>query len=145
MAAFARAAFSVTAFSPSAFAFDAAAQDDGDTHDGFDEDSHRLVKEEQSRKDKEFLSKRQRAREILTQAWAETHPGPVAAEVKALAAPYVERLESGSLRVDYKALQRQKALDELLAFQDALREEFQARIRAFEDDEEDVMILTLAL
>ena len=115
-----------------------------DTHDGFDEDSHRLVKEEQSRRDKEYLSKRQRIRELLTQAW-EPDPGPVAQEVMALAAPYVERLESGSLRVDYKALQRKQAQDALLAFQDDLRAEFEARMRAFEDDEEDVMILTLAL
>ena len=125
--------------------FNTGVEDTPDTHDGFDEDSHRLAREAQSRHDKEFLGKRQRLREIIERAFGEPEPGPVAAEVKALAAPFVERLESGALRVDYRMLQKKWALAELLAFQDDLRDEFNARMEAYERDEEDVMILTLAL
>ena len=117
-----------------------------DTHDGFDEDSHRLVKEEQARREKDFRSARSRLREVLERAWGEPEPGPVAAEVKAIAEPYVERLESGRLRVDYAALEKRNAavMAELLAFQDALRGEFQARMELANDDE-DVMILASVL
>ena len=137
-------AFQADAFQNDAFQIDISATVP-DTHDGFDEDSHRLVKEEQARKDKDFRSARQRLREVIERAW-EPEPGPVAVEVKALAAPYVERLESGSLRVDYKALEKRNAavMAELLAFQDALRGEFQARID-LENDDEDVMILASVL
>lgn len=110
-----------------------------DTHDGVDSDDiRRRVKAEE----KAFKSARQRLREVIAQAY-DPNPGPVAQEVKALAAPYVERLESGNLRVDYKALEsRNKAvLAELLAFQDALRTEFNSRM-AIANDDEDVMILT---
>ena len=56
--------------------------------------------------------------------------------------PYVERLESGAKRIDYAALERNKAvMDELLAFQSALRNEFNERM-AIANDDEDVMILT---
>ena len=111
-----------------------------DTHDGFDEDSYRRAKEEQARKAREFKSARERLRELLEGAWREEFPGPVAAEVKAIAAPHVERLESGVLRIDYAALQRHRR--ELLAFHDALRSEYQVRM-ALEQDDEDVMILAI--
>lgn len=94
-----------------------------DTHDGFDE-----VKKRASA----FKSKRERLREVLTQAW--DGPGAVAAEVQALASPFVEILESGSPRIDFEAIERHKTvMAELLAFQDSLRAEYQQRL----DDEED--------
>lgn len=102
-----------------------------DTHDGFDED--------RKKKDSEFRGKRERLREVLTQAWDGT--GEVATEVKALAAPFVDILESGALRIDYAAMEKRNAevMAEILAFQDSLRAEYQAR----EDDEKDVEFLIL--
>ena len=111
-----------------------------DTHDGFDEDTHRRVKKQVREDEREFRSKRDRLRNIIARAF-EPEPGPVAEEVKATAAPYVERLESGTQRIDYAALERNHAvMDELLAFQDALRAEFRNRM-AIANDDEDVMIL----
>ena len=112
-------------------------------HDGFDEDSHRLVKEEQARKEKDFRSARSRLREVIKRAWDGPQPEPVAAQVRSLASPYVERLESGAPRIDYAAIERNKTvMAKVLAFQDELRSEFQARMAAYEDDE-DVALLTL--
>lgn len=102
-----------------------------DTHDGFDEDSYRLVKEEEAAKEKAFKSARERLREVLEQAW----DGPqtkATTEIKALAAPHVERLESGTLRIDYAALERLEA--DLLAFHAALRAQ---------RDEEEMTVLAL--
>lgn len=114
-----------------------------DTHDGFDEDTHKRVKESQSQRDKAFKSARERLREVIERAWDGPAPeGSVAAEVKTVASPYVERLESGSLRIDYRSLQRQDDMATLLAFQDSLRSEYQARM-ALEQDDEEVMILAL--
>ena len=110
-----------------------------DTHDGIDEDSHRKVRESQAAKDKAFKSARERLREVLTQAWdGPQADAPVAAEVRAIAAPHVERLESGALRIDYESLAKHRR--ELLAFENALRAEFERRM-AIEADDEDVMIL----
>ncbi|MDO8707019.1 MAG: hypothetical protein Q7J84_18990 [Sulfuricaulis sp.] len=102
-----------------------------DTHDGFDE--------ARKRKESEFRSARERLREVLDFAWEQIEPSPVALEVKALAASHVERMESGALRIDYAALERQQAA--LLAFHAELRREYEAR-RA-DEDEEDVEILTV--
>ncbi len=118
---------------------DAACNIGPDTHDGVDEDSHRRVKESQAKKDKAFKSARERLRELLERAWdGPQEEAPIAAEVRAIAAPHVERLESGALRIDYDALDRHRK--ELLAFQDGLRQEYQRRV-ALEQDDEDVMIL----
>lgn len=108
-----------------------------DTHDGIDEDTHRRTKDDLARRDKSFKSERERLREVLTQAW--DGPGVVASEVKELASPFVEILESGALRIDYEAIDRHQA--ELLAFHDALRAEYQRRMD-IEQDDEDVMLLT---
>ena len=102
-----------------------------DTHDGFDK--------ERKRKEREFRNARERLRDVLDFAWEQIEPSPVALEVKALAAPHVERLESGALRVDYAALERQQAA--LLAFHAQLRSEYEARLA--DEDEEEVEILTL--
>ena len=111
-----------------------------DTHDGFDEDAHKRVKEKVRSEEREYRSKRDRLRNIIARAY-EPEPGPVAEEVKAAAAPYVERMESGAQRIDYAALERNQAvMDELLAFQDALRVEFRNRM-ALANDDDDVMIL----
>ena len=110
-----------------------------DTHDGFDEDSHAKAKDAERRHAKEFRSARERLRGIIERAW--DGPGPVAAEVQSAASPFVEILESGTPRIDYAALERNKAvMAEILAFQDAMRAEYQAR--EDEDDEDDVMLLT---
>ena len=108
-----------------------------DTHDGVDSDDiRRRVRNEE----REFRSKRDRLRNVIERAY-EPEPGPVAEEIKAAAAPYVERLESGAQRIDYAALERNQAvMDELLAFQDALRVEFRNRM-ALANDDDDVMIL----
>ena len=114
-----------------------------DTHDGFDEDSHREAKKAEREQSERFKSARSRLRAVLERAWGEPEPGPVAAEVKTLAAPYVERLESGALRVDYKGLASSRnaaVMAQVLAFQDSLRTEFEARM-ALENDDEDVMIV----
>ena len=114
-----------------------------DTHDGFDEDLPRRVRRDLRAADERFRGARARLREVLTQAW-DGPPGPVAAEVKALAAPYVDVLESGALRIDYAALERRnrEVLEGVLAFEAGLRAEFAERIAAYEQDEEDVMLLT---
>lgn len=108
---------------------------DTDTHDGFDE--------KRKRRDSEFKGARERLRETLRMAW--DGPGEVAAEVQALARPYVDILESGALRIDHEALERRRAavMAEILAFEDALRAEYRARIAAYEQDEDDVAILAL--
>lgn len=112
-----------------------------DTHDGVDDtDVRRKVKERVREEEREFRSKRDRLRNVIERAFA-PEPGPVAEEVKAVAAPYVERLESGAPRIDYEALERNKAvMAEILDFQDALRREYEARM-AQENDDEDVMIV----
>ena len=107
-----------------------------DTHDGFDEDSHRKVKEEQREKDSAFNSARERLREVIEMAWDERLPGPVAAEVKEAAAPYVERLESGAPRIDFQAIERRATeMASILAFQDEMRREYQARMAELDDEE----------
>lgn len=129
--------FDGTSFDGSIGGFDVDAT--ADTHDGFDDiEVRRHVKDAQAHKDKAFKSARERLRETLAFAW----DGPqteAAVEVKAIAAPHVERLESGALRIDYAALARHRR--ELLAFHDALRAEYQAA--EIERDEEEVEILTL--
>ena len=113
-----------------------------DTHDGFDDtEVRKRVREQVREEEKAFRSKRDRLRAIIERAF-EPEPGPVAVEVKAAAAPYVDRLESGALRIDYAALEKRNAvvMAEILAFQDALRNEFQARM-ALENDDEDVMLV----
>lgn len=130
-------AFQSNAFQKNAFQIDAVAVVTRDTHDGFDEESHKRIKEELGERAKAFKSARERLREALEFAW----DGPqteAAAEVKAIAAPHVERMESGALRIDYAALAKHRR--ELLAFHAALRSEYDARIAA-EQDEEEVMIL----
>lgn len=111
-----------------------------DTHDGFDEDSHRKAKEAQARHDKDFRSLRQRLRDVIEQAWGE--PGPVAAEVKEAAAPYVEQLESGALRINYAALERRntEVMAQVLDFERALRAEYEARIVEADEEEEILLI-----
>ena len=113
-----------------------------DKHDGFDDtEVRKRVKEQVRDEEKAFRSKRDRLRSIIARAY-EPDSGPVAEEVKSVASPYVERLESGSPRIDYEALERNaKVMEDLLAFQGSLRTEFQNRMSIANDDE-DVMILT---
>ena len=113
-----------------------------DTHDGFDEDAQKRIRDSVKRKDKAFKSARERLREVIEQAWDGPEvEAPIATEVRAIAAPYVERLESGSPRVDYAALERNKAvMRDIIAFQGAMRAEYQRRV-AIEQDDEDIMIL----
>ena len=119
--------------------FFGALADDTDTHDGFDEHSHRRAKDALAKQEKAFKSAKERLREVIERAWdgpqAET---PAAAEVRDIAAPHVERLESGALRIDMDALHKHRK--ELLAFHDALRSEYQRRV-SIEEDDEDVMLL----
>ena len=113
-----------------------------DTHDGFDEDAQKRVKERVRAEEKAFRSKRDRLREVIASAY-DPAPSAVAAEVQALAAPYVERLESGAPRIDFAAIERnKKVMAEILSFQDTMRSEYQARA-ALEQDDEDVMTLAL--
>ena len=108
------------------------ADDTTDTHDGFDK--------ERKKRDSDYRSRRERLRETLTQAW--DGPGPVAAELKALASPFVEILESGALRIDEAAIQARHAavMDEVLALQAAMRAEYQAA--RDDEDEDDIVLLT---
>jgi hypothetical protein len=109
-----------------------------DTHDGFDDES---VRKKLREEEEGFKSRRDRLREVIARAYDPEH-GKVAAEVQAIAAPYVERLESGAPRIDFQALERNKAvMDSVLAFQEALRSEYRARIER-DNDDEDVMLLT---
>lgn len=138
--------FDSTSFDGSVGGFDVDASTTPtiDTHDGFDEDSHKHATEDAKREAREFRGARERLRDVIEQAW-DGDPGPVAAEVKAAAAPYVERLESGAVRIDYKAIERRKAvMAEVLALQDSLRAEFDARMALHRDDE-DVILLTASL
>lgn len=109
------------------------------THDGVDvEDVRKRVKADEER----FKSERERLREAIALAYDPEH-GSVAEEVQAIAAPYVERLESGAPRIDYAALERnRRVMAEILAFADALRAEYEARTALEADDEDAVMLLT---
>ena len=134
------------AYQVTGFAYQGAGQfayqgSSDDTHDGVDDTEVRKRVRKQVREDeKEFRSKRDRLRSVIARAF-EPEAGPVAEAVKAAAAPYVERLESGAQRIDYVAIERNaKIMDELLAYQGALRTEFRARMD-IENDDEDVMIL----
>lgn len=119
---------------------DAACNISPDTHDGFDEEVHKKIKKELDLKDKSFKSQRDRLRTVLERAW--DGPGPVSIEVQALSSPFVERLESGDLRIDYASLEKRKkeVMNKILEFQDELRSEFAKRM-AFEQDEEDIELL----
>ena len=107
-----------------------------DTHDGFDEDVRKRARDDE----KAFKGASERLRETIARAYDPEH-GKVAEEIQALAAPYVERLESGAPRIDYAALERNKAgMREILSFQDAMRAEYEARMASEDDD--DVLLLT---
>lgn len=115
-----------------------------DTHDGFDDTEVRKhVKERVREEEKAFRSKRERLREVLEQAFApEVGPEPVAAQVREVAAPYVERLESGAPRVDYARLEKNAAvMRQLLKFQNTLRTEYNARMAIEQDDEEVILLM----
>ena len=105
-----------------------------DTHDGVDERVRKRVK----RDEEAFKSARERLRDALQLAW--DGPGDVAAEIRELASPFVDVLESGALRVDYAALEAKNAAA-VLELEASLRAEFQARMAAFEADEEDAVLL----
>ena len=119
---------------------DAACSISPDTHDGVDEAS---VRKRVRSDERAFKSARERLREALQLAW-DGPPGEVAAEVRSLASPFVDVLESGSLRVDYAALEARNAavMREVLALEDQLRAEFQARMAIEADEEDAVMLLT---
>lgn len=139
MAAFSDTAFSKNAFSDNAFAFGAGTVVSRDTHDGFDEEVHKRVKKKVREEEEAFRSKRDRLREVIARAYDPEH-GKV--EVQELASPFVEILESGTPRIDYEALERNKeVLAEILAFQGELRREFDKRMAEYEADEEDVALL----
>ena len=131
--------FDSVSFDGSVGGFDVDEVATTDTHDGFDEHAHRRAKEALAKQERAFKSAKERLREVIERAWdgpqAET---PQAAEVRAIAAPHVERLESGALRIDEAALHKHRK--ELLAFHAALRSEYQRRV-SIDDDDEDVMIL----
>ena len=132
--------FDSVSFDGSVGGFDVdAAVSTTNTHDGVDEHSYRRAKEAIAKQEKAFKSAKERLREVIERAWdgpqADT---PQAAEVRAIAAPHVERLESGALRIDEAALHKHRK--ELLAFHAALRQDFERRI-AIDEDDEDVMIL----
>ena len=131
--------FDSVSFDGSVGGFDVDAVSTTNTHDGVDEHSYRRAKDALSKQEKAFKSAKERLREVIARAWdgpqAET---PQAAEVRAIAAPHVERLESGALRIDEAALHKHRK--ELLAFHAALRSEYQRRV-SIDDDDEDVMIL----
>ena len=133
-------AFQSDAFQTNAFQIDAAPVVASTLRGGWDEKADKRIKRELREDAKRFKSKREQLREIIAKAYDPDH-GKVAAEVQAVAAPYVERLESGKSQVDYAAIERNKAvMAEILSFQDALRREYQARMD-IENDDEDVMIV----
>ena len=70
---------------------------------GLDEGADKRIKRELREDAKKFKSKREQLREIIARAYDPDH-GKVAAEVQVIAAPYVERLESGKPQVDYAAI-----------------------------------------
>lgn len=95
-----------------------------DTHDGVED-----VRKKHRERDEGIASARKRLRELLEHAW----DGPqteTAEEIKVIASPHVEQLESGRLQIDYEALATR--ITDLL--------ELEAKLRA-EQDDEDVMIL----
>lgn len=108
-----------------------------DTHDGFDEDIHRHAHEELEAQNKALRDRRRRLREALAYAIdPESFNAEPIEELLEAAAPVTERLESGTLRVDWDKLERDITLQaKLLALAD--------EVRKFEEDEEDVMILLL--
>ena len=117
---------------------DAACSISPDTHDGVDEAE---VRKRVRSDEKAFKSARERLREALTLAW-DGPPGEIAAEVRALASPFVDVLESGALRVDYEAMEARSAavMRDVLEMEAALRAEYRAARE--EEDDEDVVLLT---
>lgn len=100
-----------------------------DTHDGFDSNRKRYDEEREERK---------RLRDMLAYAVdPDAYIAPPAEAIE-LAAPFVERLESGAVRVDWERIGADVA-ERLYAY----AEEYERRRREFEEDEEDAMILLL--
>lgn len=110
-----------------------------DTHDGYRE-------EEVSGFDKERREERRQSREnlrsLLETAFDPSTPqAEITTELREAAAPVVERLESGRIEIDWKAVAQSIELEQrLLAFKEAFERE---QKRLFEEDEDEVMILTL--
>lgn len=103
---------------------DAVCNIHADTHDGFDSAFKKRREEEGDSK--------QRLHDFLQAAFSE---GVV--EVTQVAEPYVERLESGRIEIDWPAIE-----GEVRVKLEAL-EVLEASRRELEQDEEDVMILLL--
>lgn len=96
-----------------------------DTHDGFD-----------NRRDDEERLKKEALRQMIGLAVDPEGYAPPA-EVMELAEPFVERLESGRVEIDWKRLEREIVIREQLY---ALADQFR---RDMEEDEEDVLTLIL--
>ena len=108
---------------------DAACNVSVDTHDGFDSNKKR----EEERRESQA-----RLRAMLVDAVDPQAAVPAPAEAVALAAPHLERLESGRIRIDWDAIARDVAAQARL---EALAAEHERRRLEFEADEEDVTLL----
>jgi len=89
-----------------------------DTHDGFDS---------RKREHEEKREKRAELRSLLEVAFA---PQAAPSEVSALAAPYVQRLESGRIEIDWARIEKSVIHGELAAL-----------ARRMADDEEEILLL----
>ena len=104
---------------------------DVDTHDGFDSRKH---DHEKRRESKEQL------REMLHRAVdPEAFLAPPAEAVE-LAAPFVRRLESGTVRIDWQGIEREAKVRARLY---AYAAEYERERIELEEDEEDINILTV--
>lgn len=108
-----------------------------DTHDGRDDSElHRRHDRLQEEREREFRSGRENLRAAIEAAFDPEQPAPAAAELREAAAPVVERLESGALRIDWAALDRDLEI-RLFLLQDA----FEAEQRALDEDDDETVAL----
>lgn len=116
---------------------DAACSIAPDTHDGGDE-VKRVHDVPGFDEPFDVAARKDALRDMLARAVDPQAYMPPPAEVTVLAEPFVERLESGALRIDWKRLEREAVVRAKL-YDYAL--EYERRVREFEEDEEDIALL----
>jgi len=101
-----------------------------DTHDGFDEEIHRKVRESVAKDERHFKDKRKRLRDAI-RAVADPEGFRTQQEEETRASLHAMRLESGAY--DLEAIERNEILQAKLL----------AIAKRIEEDEDDVVILAL--
>ena len=111
------------------FAYQGSVDSTIDTHDGFDSNRKR---------DEEARAQRTQLHAMLAAAIDSSPAVALPDEAAALAAPFVERLESGAPRIDWQRLERESVIRAQLQ---AYAQAYERQMREFEEDEDDVALL----